>query len=535
MQVVRLDSSLAEIASAPGLDPRRCLKEPILPRGISNLRVMDILNLFLEGVVEQLQKPDDASASGAAAAGGSAAIGAIATGTTATPCTAPSLASSSGRSSTRSSKSDHSASSTRPKAKPRATASARSASPPQPRRVPMGAGVAGVASGAPAGPAELRKLRQQAAQCQEFKEMSDQANHELVRIEGEVHELREQVSHLSRQNKQLLLQLRQQRLQHQQELRLCRNAAEASGEDVNLLTYLKEAPEQNDSQLEKDIESHSGDVRVCLQKALRHVLLEQFGQPLDFEDRTMIATPLDGVRTHVRQLWATLRCLWRSDSLLEDIVEEFFHSFTTRSTPEEPEWPEVADNAEKQALQMIERLSRDASSPSCDMRIKPYHVPEPPSAGSDASRLGMSTTGRGITAEAALSESPARNARRPRQSQLAGDAALNAVSAERLPTNPSYSSPLRLARTSRSPSPNDTRTRGVAPNMPAVLMAGPVLSRANGRLARSERQAQRPTRLQSPGGPEQSLSPRVPTKRSEVRPRSLSPEMAKRLQKSQVT
>eukprot|EP00913_Durusdinium_trenchii_P035494 g33215.t1 len=51
------------------------------------------------------------------------------------------------------------------------------------------------------------------------------------------------------------------------------------------------------------------------------------------------------------------------------------------STPEEPEWPEVADNAEKQALQMIERLSRDASSPSCDMRIKPYHVPEPPSAG----------------------------------------------------------------------------------------------------------------------------------------------------------
>eukprot|EP00913_Durusdinium_trenchii_P029260 g27427.t1 len=49
MQVVRLDSSLAEIASAPGLDPRRCLKEPILPRGISNLRVMDILNLFLEG------------------------------------------------------------------------------------------------------------------------------------------------------------------------------------------------------------------------------------------------------------------------------------------------------------------------------------------------------------------------------------------------------------------------------------------------------------------------------------------------------
>ena len=52
--------------------------------------------------------------------------------------------------------------------RPRATASARSASPPQPRRVPMGAGVAGVASGAPAGPAELRKLRQQAAQCQEL-------------------------------------------------------------------------------------------------------------------------------------------------------------------------------------------------------------------------------------------------------------------------------------------------------------------------------------------------------------------------------
>lgn len=29
------------------------------------------------------------------------------------------------------------------------------------------------------------------------------------------------------------------------------------GEDVNLLTYLKEAPEQNDGQLQKDLQSHS--------------------------------------------------------------------------------------------------------------------------------------------------------------------------------------------------------------------------------------------------------------------------------------
>eukprot|EP00913_Durusdinium_trenchii_P018251 g17148.t1 len=60
--------------------------------------------------------------------------------------------------------------------------------------------------------------------------------------------------------------------------------------------------------------------------------------------------------------------------------------------------------------------------------LSPSGAFRPAWAGSDASRLGMSTTGRGITAEAALSESPARNARRPRQSQLAGDAALNAVS-----------------------------------------------------------------------------------------------------------
>ena len=61
--MVRLDSPLAEIALLPGVDPRRCLKGPILPKGpfwaskkgyalpgISNLRIMDILNLFLEGL-----------------------------------------------------------------------------------------------------------------------------------------------------------------------------------------------------------------------------------------------------------------------------------------------------------------------------------------------------------------------------------------------------------------------------------------------------------------------------------------------------
>lgn len=502
---IRLESSLAELSVIPGVDPRRCLKGPLLPKGISNLRVMDILNLFLEGVVEQLQKPEDVLASVATTANG-------------TPCTAPSLASSSGRSSTRSNLSASSA-----KAKPRA---ARSASPPLPGPSSRPGTAAPGASAVPA--AELRKLRQKAAQCQEFKEMSDRANSELVRMEAEVQRLREQVSRLSRQNKQLLLQLRQQRFQHQQELRLCRDGAEERGEDVNLLTYLKEAPEQNDGQLQKDLQSHSADVRTCLKKVLRHALLEQFGQPFDLEERATIATPMDGLSIHVRQLWSMLHGLWRSDTL--ETVEDFFEG---RCTAEDVEWPEVAENAEKQALQMLERLSSaTSSSPSCDSRAKPYHVPEPRSAGSD-DREGNSSAALAPLQE--VSESPItqkrRRSRQGSEQHAAGD---------RLPSTPSFGSPWR--HMTRSPSPSEPQRTAVqrAPNMPAVLMAGPVLSRA----ARPRAPAPAPapgapaavpaSEMSKPRrtSPDQSLSPRVPTKRNEVRPRSLSPEMAKRLQKT---
>lgn len=358
--------------------------------------------------------------------------------------------------------------------------------------------------------------------------MSDRANSELVRMEAEVQRLQEQVSRLSRQNKQLLLQLRQQRFQHQQELRLCRDGAEERGEDVNLLTYLKEAPEQNDGQLQKDLQSHSADVRTCLKKVLRHALLEQFGQPFDLEERATIATPMDGLSIHVRQLWSMLHGLWRSDTL--ETVEDFFEG---RCTAEDVEWPEVAENAEKQALQMLERLSSaTSSSPSCDSRAKPYHVPEPRSAGSD-DREGNSSAALAPLQE--VSESPItqkrRRSRQGSEQHAAGD---------RLPSTPSFGSPWR--HMTRSPSPSEPQRTAVqrAPNMPAVLMAGPVLSRA----ARPRTPAPAPapgapaavpaSEMSKPRrtSPDQSLSPRVPTKRNEVRPRSLSPEMAKRLQKT---
>lgn len=358
--------------------------------------------------------------------------------------------------------------------------------------------------------------------------MSEQAKSEVVRMEGEVQELQEQVVRLSRQNKQLLLQLRQQRFQHQQELRLCRNPAEEGlDEDVNLLTYLHEAPEQTDLQLQKDLQRHSADVRVCLKSALRHALLQQFGQ---LELDRGIAIPMDGVCSHVKQLWSILHTLWSSENL-EEIVEESFHASSRFA--EDLQWPEVAENTEKQALQMLERLSATTTaSPSCDSRAKPYHVPEPHSAGSDDREGNSQVEAREV------SESPAQQQRR--RSRLQGvDPTL--ASLERLPSTPSFGSPWRLQRgPSRSPSPSDPqRNQRHAPNMPAVLIAGPVLSRAarparpNGTNGTPAAVSAKTAELKSrrPRSPEPSLSPRVPNKRNEVRPRSLSPEMAKRMQK----
>lgn len=263
-------------------------------------------------------------------------------------------------------------------------------------------------------------------------------------------------------------------------------------------------------------------------------MLEQFGQPFDLEERATIATPMDGLSTHVRQLWSMLHGLWGSNTL--ETVEDFFEG---RCTTEDVEWPEVAENAEKQALQMLERLSSTVSSPSCDSRAKPYHVPEPRSAGSD-DREGNSSAALAPLPE--VSESPMTQVRRRRSRQ----GSEQHTAGERLPSTPSFGSPWRRPA-SRSPSPGEPQRTAVpavqrGPNMPAVLMAGPVLSRAArprtpapapgvpgvpGVPAASEMPKPRRTR-----SPDQSLSPRVPTERNEVRPRSLSPEMAKRLQKT---
>ena len=48
-----------------------------------------------------------------------------------------------------------------------------------------------------------------------------------------------------------------QRYPHIFKCAIQKNGHQERGEDVNLLTYLKEAPEQNDGQLQKDLQSHS--------------------------------------------------------------------------------------------------------------------------------------------------------------------------------------------------------------------------------------------------------------------------------------
>ncbi|CAJ1356288.1 unnamed protein product [Effrenium voratum] len=298
---------------------------------------------------------------------------------------------------------------------------------------------------------ELRRLRQQAAQCQEFKEMSEQANSELVRVEGEVHRLKEQLARVSRQNKQLLLQLRQQRMSHRQELRLHATSKE-DGKDVSLLTYLQDAPEHQDTQLQKDLATHSAEVRLCLRKAMRQVLLDH----LTLEDPTV-----EALQSHVRELWASMHSLWRAE-LLEDIVEDIFHKVPSlcRGSPtseaDEPQWPEVAEQAEKQVLQMLERLSFVDISPGRES-LRTRRAPAPPTSADTGSE---DRDAAGETEMAPAKEvSPARSKR---------------VSGEK-PATPSFGSPWR--RPSRSPSP----TLRHAPSMPAVLIAGPVLKPARQR------------------------------------------------------
>ncbi|CAE6936160.1 unnamed protein product, partial [Symbiodinium natans] len=365
-----MDSMLADIAELPGVDPRGYLRGPLLPRGISKLRVVDILNLFLEGVVEQIEQPSDGK-SEAATANNSAS-------TSATPCTGLSLASSSGRSAmSRTSQRLHTADAAKT-----GTGKASSYAPPLAQTcspLPKNA-----RKGTPAASSsELSRLRAalqrqqaltaaQVAQCQEFKDMSEQSNSELVSVEGEARELRDEVARLSRQNKQLLLQLRQQRLKHQQELKLWQSRcgelseveAEEGGTASSLLSYLRGASEQQDSQLQHDLSAQSAETVQCMKSTLRNLLLEHFGQD-GFTDTPSRPGHAEAcVARHVKRLWTVLHQLWSADSLVEDAVEEMFHSSALlRRSPWSPKsedcsWPEVATRAETQVTNFLEKMER---------------------------------------------------------------------------------------------------------------------------------------------------------------------------------
>eukprot|EP00439_Symbiodinium_sp_Y106_P019018 s7091_g2.t1 len=277
-----MESMLADIAEIPGIDPRGCLQGALLPRGISKLRVMDILNLFLEGVVEQIENPlpDERS---------EATTVTTAASTCATPCTGLSLASSSARSTM--SRASHRLQMGPDVGKATKTlgestgdaecleALLRTSSYTPHGTQPSAPSLAKNARRGTAPPSsseELRRLRAalqrqqalataQAAQSQEFKDMSEQSNSELVAVEGEARDLRDEVARLSRQNKQLLLQLRQQRLKHQQELKLWQSRVGETGDveegaaTASLLSYLQGASEQQDSQLRRDLSAQTAE------------------------------------------------------------------------------------------------------------------------------------------------------------------------------------------------------------------------------------------------------------------------------------
>lgn len=543
---------------------------------------MDILNLFLEGVVEQIEHPlpDERS---------EATTATTAASTCATPCTGLSLASSSARSTM--SRASHRLQMGSDLGKAAKTSSytphgTQPSSPSLPKNARRGASP-------PSSSEELRRLRAalqrqqalataQAAQCQEFKDMSEQSNSELVAVEGEARDLRDEVARLSRQNKQLLLQLRQQRLKHQQELKLWRSRVGETSECVeegaataSLLSYLQGASEQQDSQLRRDLSAQTAETVQCIKFSLRALLLEHFGQ--DGFPETPAATPSAGpdfALRHAKQLWTVLHQLWSAETLVEDAVEEMFHGSLQRSPkPEQPAWPEAATRAEKEATAVLERLSgcaqrRDGSeSPVC--RGGPERSPpskdfagrSPDGRSGTVDSVGCATPGSVAVASAgprrgleAAQKSPSEASpvspadRRDRPGQGEGQSrpqrtlpTRQSQPGEHRPTTPSFGLWQRSDERSLSPQAGcreaaRARVRP-SPSVPAVLAAGPVLQRPVLR-ARPAGGAAEPSKPRRQRSPDTSLSPRLPGKppanapnreaRPSTRPRSLSPEISKR-------
>jgi len=573
-----MESMLADIAEIPGIDPRGCLQGALLPRGISKLRVMDILNLFLEGVVEQIENPlpDERS---------EATTVTTAASTCATPCTGLSLASSSARSTM--SRASH-----RLQMGPDVGKATKTSSYTPHGTQPSAPSLAKNARRGTAPPSsseELRRLRAalqrqqalataQAAQCQEFKDMSEQSNSELVAVEGEARDLRDEVARLSRQNKQLLLQLRQQRLKHQQELKLWQSRVGETGDveegaaTASLLSYLQGASEQQDSQLRRDLSAQTAETVQCIKFSLRALLLEHFGQ--EGFPETPAAPSGHGAEfacRHAKQLWTVLHQLWSAETLVEDAVEEMFHSSLQRSPkPGQLTWPEAATRAEKEATAALERLSgrsqrRDGSeSPVCrgperSPPSKEFAGRSPDGRGTVDS-VGCATPGsaavasggprRGLeVAQKSPSEaSPVSPAdRRDRPGQVEGQGrpqrslpTMQSQPGEHRPTTPSFGLWQRSDERSLSPQAGcreaaRARVRP-SPSVPAVLAAGPVLQRPV--LRARPAAAAEPSKPRRQRSPDTSLSPRLPGKpptnapnreaRPSTRPRSLSPEISKR-------
>mmetsp|Transcript_103438 Transcript_103438/g.205603 ORF Transcript_103438/g.205603 Transcript_103438/m.205603 type:complete len:637 (-) Transcript_103438:169-2079(-) len=54
--MISVASPLSGLSSVPGFDPNGCLQSPAMPTGIGEHTVLEVLNLFLDGVAEQLRR-----------------------------------------------------------------------------------------------------------------------------------------------------------------------------------------------------------------------------------------------------------------------------------------------------------------------------------------------------------------------------------------------------------------------------------------------------------------------------------------------
>ncbi|CAE8617366.1 unnamed protein product [Polarella glacialis] len=369
---VAVDTPLSQLAALPGFDTKRSLQDLAMPVGIGQHSVLEVLNLFVEGVSEQLgwDNPGHLRAP-------SQGCSAIASALAVTPC-----APSSGRASTGTNSSATRASSRDPRASQRKVSPSKAALSPalRPSQLVLRAETA---------EAEVDRLREALKRKVAFtssqasnnnKTRSDElqarlsaAAEDLAVALGEVTSLQGQLAH-SQQQQQEQLQQQQQVLQQeqqkqqqqpqlQQELKQQLSALQQPSQDVRKVSgevYLGRLPEAA---------RYTQEILFCIRSILRRVLLN------NLQRQGPVSNPIqmvEALRTHISQLWSAVHCLWNARPLVEDAVQELHRipgavdilAANARSAPNSardaaPPWQEaVLGPCESEVKQLLDRLAQ---------------------------------------------------------------------------------------------------------------------------------------------------------------------------------